>query len=204
MLGAGGEIIAEGPPAHLFRQHYALLDRLGIWVPMASRLDAKLAEAGISLAEPPLTVEGLLRGLDTEGTAAQAAPVLEVSLSAHTARPCYAAGAEVVAGLEKADCAPLLGPTILKNVTLEIRAGECLGILGPNGAGKSTLGASLAGLLRLAGGRRHGTIGGIAFQNPESQFTAGSVREEIVGSLDRALPMSERLRAAEEIAAGWN
>lgn len=204
VLGADGEIVAEGPPAPLFREHRDLLDRLGIWMPMASRLDARLASAGLAPPAPPLTVESLLHDLDAQGRAAQAAPVLRTFLAEHSARPGRAAGADVIASLEKADCAPLFGPVVLRNISLDVHAGECLGILGANGAGKSTLGASLAGLLRLDGGRRHGAVGGIAFQNPENQFTAGSVRDEIAASLDRSLSMPERLRAAEGIAAAWN
>ncbi|BCH25877.1 ABC transporter ATP-binding protein [Mesorhizobium sp. L-8-3] len=204
VLGVDGEIIAEGQPAPLFRRNQDLFDRLGIWVPTASRLDAKLAEAGLAPATPPLTIDGLLRAIDAEGMTARAAPVLQNFLAEHSARASLTPGAEIAARLEKADCAPLFGPTILRNISLEIRTGECLGILGANGAGKSTLGASLAGLLRLGSGRRQGAIGGVAFQYPESQFTAGSVREEIVASLDRSLPISERLRTAEDIAAAWN
>jgi energy-coupling factor transport system ATP-binding protein len=57
-----------------------------------------------------------------------------------------------------------------------------LGILGANGAGKSTLGAALAGVLPLRAGWRTGAPGGIAFQNPEAQFTAGSVREDVASA----------------------
>jgi energy-coupling factor transport system ATP-binding protein len=98
--------------------------------------------------------------------------------------------------LESADCAPFLGPVVLHNVSLEIGAGEVLGILGANGAGKSTLGACLAGILRPKAGRRSGPLGGIAFQRPETQFTEGSVLEEVMAVAgDRTKPM--------EILARW-
>jgi energy-coupling factor transport system ATP-binding protein len=114
-------------------------------------------------------------------------PLVHDFVARHTARKAPISTGEMVARLVAADCAPLYGPTVLRNVTLAIHQGEVLGILGANGAGKSTLGASLAGLLRLKGGKREGRPAGIAFQNPENQFIAGSVREEIKAALPRAI-----------------
>ena len=67
---------------------------------------------------------------------------------------------------------------VLREVTLDVSAGEILGLLGPNGAGKSTLFAILAGLLPGAtgslcldgqplepGGRAFRAAAGIVFQS---------------------------------------
>jgi len=85
-------------------------------------------------------------------------------------------------------------------IDLGLRAGQVLAVTGPNGVGKSTLGLTLAGLLPPAAGELHATdaladgIGtaphawtsrqlaariGTVFQDPEHQFVARSVREEI-------------------------
>ena len=83
----------------------------------------------------------------------------------------------------------------LRGVTLEIGAGERLGVLGATGSGKSTLVQLLVGLLEptagqvwldgvvahqrsaLARGRRQRM--GLAFQYPESQFFAQTVFDEL-------------------------
>ena len=57
---------------------------------------------------------------------------------------------------------------VVRDVTMELRAGEIVALLGPNGAGKSTLLDALAGALPVAEGRieRHGRVG-IALQSPD-------------------------------------
>jgi len=57
---------------------------------------------------------------------------------------------------------------VIRDVSVELRAGEIVGLLGPNGAGKSTLLDALAGALPPATGRieRHGRVG-IALQSPD-------------------------------------
>jgi energy-coupling factor transport system ATP-binding protein len=202
ILGGEGTIVADGPPGMLFREKRDLLDALGIWRPLASFLDAKLEKVGLSPADPPLAMEDALRHLDGASPAIvnKARMAVAAFVADHSARPVEEpSGGEIVARLEAADCAPFLGPTVLRNVSLDLRAGEILGILGANGAGKSTLGASLAGLLKLKGGRREGAPGGIAFQKPENQFTAATVREEIATSL----PKSHEARQVDDILAAW-
>ncbi len=43
---------------------------------------------------------------------------------------------------------PFSNKTILKNISFEVKRGECMGILGRNGSGKSTLLRTIAGLIK--------------------------------------------------------
>ncbi|MAS05188.1 MAG: hypothetical protein CL534_10945 [Ahrensia sp.] len=201
VMAADGRIAADGPPRALFRSRYRDLAALGIALPAAAELDALLSDAGLAPARPPLTVSEALTGIGL-GNAAAAAPVIRAFVDERIA-PAGAADGEPVVRLEKAVCAPLFGKPVLNGITLELRRGEAVAILGANGAGKSTLGASLAGLLRLAGGRREGPPGGMAFQNPENQFVAGSVIEELADAQDRALLPRDRREAARRDLYAW-
>jgi energy-coupling factor transport system ATP-binding protein len=90
--------------------------------------------------------------------------------------------------------------TVGNGIDLGLRAGQVLAVTGPNGVGKSTLGLTLAGLLAPSDGELRATetladgIGaaphawtsrelagriGTVFQDPEHQFVARSVRDEV-------------------------
>lgn len=208
LVDADGQVIDGGEPRTFFRRYREKLIALGIWMPLAAELDAALADVGIVLDGPPLTMEEAVGGL-TSLPNERLASALDVACSfaaRHVASAPSAPGplAEVVVELHDADCAPLFGPVVLRNVSLALRRGETVAILGRNGAGKSTLGASLAGLLRLKRGRRSGAAGGLSFQNPENQFLTGSVRDEIFAALPHSGGEGDRTRLAEEVLAAWD
>jgi energy-coupling factor transport system ATP-binding protein len=186
VLGREGRLLAEGSPHTVFSRHHAALEAQGIWRPVAADLAAELDASGVALEPPPLAIDAAIRGLDglDPGRRETARRVAEGFVATRLARPAPGTG-EIVARLSGAACAPFLGPVVLEGIDLAVHAGETVAILGANGAGKSTLGASLAGLLRLKRGRRDGRPAGIAFQNPEGQFVAGSVDEEIEAALGK-------------------
>jgi energy-coupling factor transport system ATP-binding protein len=105
----------------------------------------------------------------------------------------------------------------LRQVNLQIAAGERVGILGPTGSGKSTLAQHLAGLLKPTMGRvlldgmpihsaprDHRLQVGIAFQYPEDQIFEQTIfREVAFGPRNLGLDEAEvtaRVRWALEMA----
>jgi energy-coupling factor transport system ATP-binding protein len=85
------------------------------------------------------------------------------------------------------------GPDILKDISLDIRAGDVIGVLGPNGAGKTTLVKHAIGLLKPRTGRvvvngldtgrasvaQLAGVVGYVFQSPSHMLFAPSVNEEL-------------------------
>jgi len=89
------------------------------------------------------------------------------------------------------------GPSVLRDVNLEVRRGEIMALVGPNGAGKSTLAHHLIATLRaprrtvFVEGRdireipneELARVVGYVFQNPEHQFVARTVFDELAFGL---------------------
>jgi len=164
VLGNDG-VVADGDPASVLTREGAGLAARGIWVP--EHPPAHPVRARATEAAPLLTAESLAVGY----------------------------GRDVVRD----------------DLEVTVRAGRLTALVGPNGAGKSTLANTLAGLRAPLGGTLTaapalaGEAGpaphrwrskqlltriGMVFQNPEHQFVARTVRDELeVGP--RALRLGE-------------
>lgn len=118
-------------------------------------------------------------------------------------RPGPAASGEVI--VDMSDVAVQLdGRSTITDISLQVRAGEIVGVMGPNGGGKSTLLLCLLGLISPVRGSItvcgmhvvRGTVGrltrevGVVFQNADHQLVADTVWGE-------ALFAAQNLRMAE-------
>lgn len=105
---------------------------------------------------------------------------------------------------------------VLKDICLEIPAGQVLGLLGPNGAGKSTLMKILIGLWKADNGQVQvpESIGYLPENNPlyeemyvteYLQFMAGltNTKEDISALIDRVGLTPERHKHIRELSKGY-
>jgi energy-coupling factor transporter ATP-binding protein EcfA2 len=192
VLDGDGRIRHDGPTASVLPRAATELHRAGCWLPCETELQAALGISG-GLAEP--AVRRALFGLAENSRGAE---------------PAAAKGPVVLAGQDLSvsrDPAPRprgagrfrrqrpdVRRVLLRDVNVELRAGEIVAVLGRNGAGKSSLLLTLAGLLAPAGGTVTGARPGLVFQNPEHQFLGSTVREEVANGLPAdAAPRVDRM-----------
>jgi branched-chain amino acid transport system ATP-binding protein len=94
------------------------------------------------------------------------------------------------------------GAQIVAGVTLEVPAGELLGIIGPNGAGKTTLFNLLSGLYRPTTGRIELDGRDVTGEPVAERTRAGLGRTFQVSSIFPLLSVLENVRLAAEAALG--
>jgi alpha-D-ribose 1-methylphosphonate 5-triphosphate synthase subunit PhnL len=91
--------------------------------------------------------------------------------------------------------------SVLSDINLEVRAGECVALSGPSGAGKSTLMRSLYGNYRAESGgifiRHRGAMQNIAGADPQIVL---AVRAESIGYVSQFLRVVPRVSALDIVA----
>lgn len=174
VLGEGGMVLADGATDKVMRQHAGMLHAAGCWLPLDAELYA-LTGVGDGLGATANT--DLLRELATERD-----PLVSTSEVLLSARD-LSVGRETSTtrkkriGRQRAVTDPRA--SLLSGIDFSVHAGEVVALLGANGVGKSTLLLTLAGLLPPLAGFVEGPRAGLVFQNPEHQFIASTVRQEI-------------------------
>ena len=171
-----GRVVLDGPPTEVLPKD---VESFGLELPLAVRSGLQLG-----LKQLPLDVAALQSSV----TSNQALPDLKPI-------PLAPPSNEAETVLKAEDISFVLnGDSIISQINLTLKQGECLAVVGANGAGKTTLLKLLNGLYRASRGRiiikGHDTAQlkvsqlaryvGIAFQNPNNQFFKLSVRDEII------------------------
>ncbi|OII21047.1 hypothetical protein BIV03_16105 [Curtobacterium sp. MCBA15_016] len=204
LLEPAGGVVADGAPADVLAEHGPALTAAGVWVP-GSEPEQGSARRGTRLSPRA----GGMHGADNGGPdgirpLGDAGPRVGGMHRADNGGPDGISPLgdrdPVLLAARGLGTARGRRQSVGSGIDLDVRAGRVLAVTGPNGIGKSTLGLTLAGLLRpAAGSLRAGTaladgIGdapaawtsrqlagriGTVFQDPEHQFVARTVREEL-------------------------
>lgn len=192
VLDAEGGILADGPTRQVLDDHARRLVEAGCWTPLETELLAACGADG-GLESPMVRRELLTR---CEGHAARPVPVPGPVVLRATALAVSRTPPAPRKRPKRGRREPEAVQPLLSGIDLELRSGEIVAVLGANGAGKTSLLLALAGLLEPVRGRVSGERAGMVFQNPEHQFVASTVRDEIGHGLPdtiNGVPRAERI-----------
>ncbi|WAP50799.1 ATP-binding cassette domain-containing protein [Arthrobacter sp. ATA002] len=179
VLGDAGQVLADGTTAEVLVSNARQLNAHGCWLPLEAELFAVTGRTG-GLEES--CVRSALRDLAfaNDGGAPKVPSAGGTVMAARNV--CVSRGADRKKRGRSRHITPTMAgpePPILENVNFDLRRGEITALLGANGAGKTSLLLTLAGLLSPAGGSVLGPRPGMVFQNPEHQFVAHTVADEV-------------------------
>ncbi|MEJ5868243.1 ABC transporter ATP-binding protein [Pseudokineococcus sp. 5B2Z-1] len=195
-LSADARVLADGPTDVVLHEAAAELAAAGCWLPLEVELAAHTGHRG-GLAAP--AVADALRHLVATAPARETPPAGEPVLRARglavRARGDRERRRRTRRGRE-AQARAAAEAALLRDVDLDVRAGEVVAVLGANGTGKSSLLLTLAGLLTPAAGEVLGARPAMVFQDAEHQLVATSVRAEVAAGLDPEAAQDGRVEAA--------
>ncbi|MBI3360566.1 MAG: ABC transporter ATP-binding protein [Chloroflexi bacterium] len=201
VLGPNGSLIADGAPRAVFADHAAALDEFGVWIPQVTEFALSL---GLRDHLPLTVAEAAQRFNSPHGlsTKAQGHEDTKKNNLGDLVPSCLGvdrAGIESrsALGISHLSFSYPASPPALRDVSLRIPAGTFAALVGPNGSGKSTLAALAMSLQPPPRGTTHlfgrdvrdlsfaeiAGCAGYVFQNPEHQFVADTVADELAYSL---------------------
>ncbi len=217
VLDQQGRLVADGSVDAVLRQRADELHAMGVWLPVSALAALRLRSAGFTLDPLPLTPAELHTALEAAPPpvvdSAHPRTVLrtngtERSESDRTGGPRPVDPADGTPPLIEVRGLTLRRgrQTVLHDIDLAVAAGDFVAVVGANGAGKTTLIQAIGGVIPPPRGSvRVGDLDvgrsdsrtlssriGFVFQNPEHQFIAHTVFDEIAHGLrQRHLPEDE-------------
>ncbi|MFB7887194.1 ABC transporter ATP-binding protein [Cellulosimicrobium cellulans] len=201
VLDREGRVVTHGPTHRVLREHARDLADLGCWLPLAVRLEEAGASGPLGSPETDDWLVDLVRASPVRSRTTDR----PLDATPAAARPVVlrARGLAVHRGGLGAGRTRRGEHPVVRDVDLDVRAGEVLAVVGPNGGGKSTLLRGLAGLERTTGEVATATGDPVAmvFQDPEHQLVARTVREEVAWSARLARLDDVDARVARTLAA---
>ena len=155
-----GEIACDATPADFLA-----------WAPPELQTPAARLFSLAGLSPLPIGVKDARRALP---------PMFAPGRTERCLAPVRSAGAESSLRFDRAWVEVRNGPTVLRGVSFDVRAGETVALMGRNGAGKSTLLRAAAGLLDPSRGKvkRAGRVA-LLLQNPGDYLMRDRVGEEV-------------------------
>jgi energy-coupling factor transporter ATP-binding protein EcfA2 len=183
----GGRVVADGDPAEILPRRDDL-NRWGIEATPATLMSRMLESLGRPLARVHVLLDSLIEELRSLGFT-RLMPL--AGLEAPRSRRVEGADGPAALRFDRASFGYDARQDVLRDVSLALGPGDCLGIAGPSGSGKTTLSFLAAGaytptrgavIRESTGGPRSGKGGprvGIAAQLPEEQFCVSTVEAEV-------------------------
>jgi energy-coupling factor transport system ATP-binding protein len=210
VLDRDGRLFADGPADVVLRTQAQALFEMGVWLPASTLAALRLRAAGYVLDPLPLTPAALADALAR--TPAPLARERSPQRSADAATHRSALRGEEAAVSVRGLTLTRGKRTVLHDVRVEIGRGEFVAVIGENGAGKSSLVQAIGGVMTVPRGTvfvdgrdvrrtpppRLAERVGFVFQNPEHQFIAHTVFDEMAHGLRR-----RRLPDAEVTTRTW-
>ncbi|MFE7698697.1 ABC transporter ATP-binding protein [Microbacterium keratanolyticum] len=204
VLDGEGRVAFDGPAHETIRTHAAELVEMGVWLPAATLAALRMQEHGAVFDELPLSADELATALHDTAVPAGTVEGSRMPRSEASAPIIRARGLTVRRGRS----------VIVRDLDLDIETGSLTAIVGANGAGKTTLLQALAGVIPppkrqvtvdgidpgSASPRELSTRIGFVFQNPEHQFIAATVFDELAHGLRlRRVPDAEISARVDEM-----